>query len=55
MLLASVASYRYASYFVPIVLVAAGLTFLFTRDVVRSVAVLVAACPCALVLATLPV
>jgi Cu+-exporting ATPase len=43
---------RYAAYFVPIVLVAAGLTWFFTRDVVRSVAVLVVACPCALVLAT---
>ncbi|MFH1268186.1 MAG: cation-translocating P-type ATPase family protein [Planctomycetota bacterium] len=50
---------RYATYFVPLVLVAAGLTYLFTGDtwltsgdVVRAVAVLVVACPCALVLAT---
>jgi len=43
---------RYAAWFVPIVLAAAGLTFFFTRDLVRSVAVLVVACPCALVLAT---
>jgi Cu+-exporting ATPase len=50
---------RYAAWFVPIVLVAAGLTLLFTGDtwftsgdVVRAVAVLVVACPCALVLAT---
>jgi len=43
---------RYATWFVPIVLLAAGLTYLFTRDVVRAVAVLVIACPCALVLAT---
>jgi Cu+-exporting ATPase len=43
---------RYAGYFVPAVLVAAAITFWFTRDVSRSVAVLVVACPCALVLAT---
>jgi P-type Cu+ transporter len=43
---------RYAGYFVPMVLVAAAATFWFTRDVSRSVAVLVVACPCALVLAT---
>jgi len=50
---------RYATYFVPLVLLAAGLTYLFTGttwfttgDVVRAVAVLVVACPCALVLAT---
>jgi Cu+-exporting ATPase len=43
---------RYAGYFVPLVLVAAAVTLWFTRDVSRSVAVLVVACPCALVLAT---
>ncbi|NQT51532.1 cation-translocating P-type ATPase family protein, partial [bacterium] len=43
---------RYATFFVPVVLVAAGLTYLLTRDAIRSVAVLVVACPCALVLAT---
>ncbi len=43
---------RYAGYFVPAVLIAAGITLWFTRDVSRSVAVLVVACPCALVLAT---
>ncbi len=43
---------RYAGYFVPAVLVAAAATLWFTRDVSRSVAVLVVACPCALVLAT---
>ena len=43
---------RYAAWFVPIVLVAAGLTWFFSGDVIRSVAVLVVACPCALVLAT---
>jgi Cu+-exporting ATPase len=43
---------RYASFFVPIVLVAAAGTWLITRDLIRSVAILVVACPCALVLAT---
>jgi len=43
---------RYAGYFVPLVLAAAAVTFAVTRDVSRSVAVLVVACPCALVLAT---
>jgi HflK protein len=43
---------RYASWFVPIVLAAAVVTWWFTRDISRSVAVLVVACPCALVLAT---
>ncbi len=43
---------RYAAWFVPVVIAAAVVTWLVTRDVVRSVAVLVVACPCALVLAT---
>jgi Cu+-exporting ATPase len=43
---------RYAGYFVPLVLAAAAVTYWVTRDVSRSVAVLVVACPCALVLAT---
>lgn len=43
---------RYAGYFVPLVLAAAAVTLGWTRDVSRSVAVLVVACPCALVLAT---
>lgn len=43
---------RYATWFVPVVLAAAAVTYLITRDLVRSVAVLVVACPCALVLAT---
>jgi len=43
---------RYATWFVPIVVVAALATYFFTREVNRSVAVLVVACPCALVLAT---
>ncbi len=43
---------KYATWFVPIVLVAAGLTFWLSGNLVRAVAVLVVACPCALVLAT---
>ncbi len=43
---------RYATYFVPAVLVAAVLTLGITRDVIRAVSVLIVACPCALVLAT---
>ncbi|MGA1839712.1 MAG: FtsH protease activity modulator HflK [bacterium] len=43
---------RYAVYFVPIILCLAALTFLFSRDWIRAVSVLIIACPCALVLAT---
>jgi Cu+-exporting ATPase len=43
---------RYAKYFLPALLLAAGLTFFFTRDWLRTVAVLIVACPCALILAT---
>ena len=43
---------KYATYFVPIVLAAAGLAWFLTGELVRAVAILVVACPCALVLAT---
>src|SRR5437868_11644484 len=43
---------RYAKYFLPALLLAAALTFYFTRDWMRTVAVLIVACPCALILAT---
>ena len=43
---------RFAKFFLPALLLAAGLTFLFTRDWLRTVAVLIVACPCALILAT---
>ena len=43
---------RWARYFLPALLLAAGLTFYFTRDWMRTVAVLIVACPCALILAT---
>jgi P-type E1-E2 ATPase len=43
---------RYAKFFLPALLLAAGLTLYFTRDWLRTVAVLIVACPCALILAT---
>jgi Cu+-exporting ATPase len=43
---------RYAKYFLPALLLAGALTFYFTRDWLRTVAVLIVACPCALILAT---
>ena len=43
---------RVARYFLPALLLAAALTFYFTRDWSRTVAVLIVACPCALILAT---
>jgi len=43
---------RAARYFLPALLLAAALTFWFTRDWMRTVAVLIVACPCALILAT---
>jgi len=43
---------RFASRFLPIVFLAALLTFLFTRNITNSIAVIVVACPCAVVLAT---
>ena len=43
---------RAAQYFLPALLLAAGLTFYFTRDWMRTVSVLIVACPCALILAT---
>jgi HflK protein len=43
---------RYAKYFLPALLISASLTFYFTRDWLRTVAVLIVACPCALILAT---
>ncbi|HEX4948441.1 MAG TPA: FtsH protease activity modulator HflK [Blastocatellia bacterium] len=43
---------RYAKWFLPLLLVVAAATFYFTNDWVRTVAVLLVACPCALILAT---
>ncbi len=43
---------RYARYFVPALLTAAAVTYYFTGDWMRTVAVLIIGCPCALILAT---
>jgi Cu+-exporting ATPase len=43
---------RYARYFLPALLAAAGATQYFTGDWLRTVAVLIVGCPCALILAT---
>jgi Cu+-exporting ATPase len=43
---------RVARYFLPALLLAAALTFYITGDWLRTVAVLIVACPCALILAT---
>ncbi len=43
---------HYAKYFLPALLLAGGLTFYFTGNWLRTVAVLIVACPCALILAT---
>ena len=43
---------RYARYFLPAVLLAAAATLWLTRDWLRTVSVLIVACPCALILAT---
>jgi Cu+-exporting ATPase len=43
---------KYAKYFLPALLLAAGLTFAITHNWLRTVAVLIVACPCALILAT---
>ncbi|MDO5115854.1 MAG: cation-translocating P-type ATPase [Synergistaceae bacterium] len=43
---------RWASWLVPVALLIAAAAYVFTKDVVRAVTVLVVFCPCALVLAT---
>src|SRR5579859_6785401 len=43
---------HYAKYFLPALLLAAALTYYFTGNWLRTVAVLIVACPCALILAT---
>jgi Cd2+/Zn2+-exporting ATPase/Cu+-exporting ATPase len=43
---------RFSAYFIPIVLAAAGLTWLTTGQVMNAVAVLVVACACAIAIAT---
>ncbi len=43
---------RYVGYYTPTILMIAGLVWFFTQDITRVIAVLVMACPCALVIAT---
>ena len=43
---------RYAKYFLPALLLSGALTYYFTGNWLRTVAVLIVACPCALILAT---
>ncbi len=43
---------QYAAWYTPVVLMAAGVVWFFTRDMDKTVAMLVIACPCALILAT---
>jgi len=43
---------RFAKYFVPALLLAGAATYYFTQDWLRTVAVLIVGCPCALILAT---
>ena len=42
---------KYASYYTPVVLMVAGIVYVFTRDLDRCIALLLVACPCAIVLA----
>ena len=42
---------RYATWFTPTILACAVVTYLFTEDINRAVAVLIVGCPCALILA----
>lgn len=42
---------RYAGWFTPLILAIAGLTWLFSGEMSRAVAVLIAGCPCALIMA----
>lgn len=43
---------KYAQYLIPLALSIAVVTYFLTRDIVRSITVLIVICPCALVLAT---
>lgn len=43
---------RFAGWFIPLVIVISALVFVITRDIIRSISVLVIACPCAFALAT---
>ena len=43
---------KWASWLVPIAMLTAIITYIFTQDIIRAVTILVVFCPCALVLAT---
>jgi P-type E1-E2 ATPase len=43
---------RYANFFAPVAIVIAGITWMVTGEILRGVTMLVAICPCSLVLAT---
>ena len=43
---------KYISWYIPTILMIAGAAWFFTKDIDRSIAVLVVSCPCALILAT---
>jgi Cd2+/Zn2+-exporting ATPase len=43
---------KYANYFAPVAIFIAGVTYLVTGEILRGVTMLVAVCPCSLVLAT---
>jgi Cd2+/Zn2+-exporting ATPase len=43
---------KYANYFAPVAIFIAGATYLVTGEIIRGVTMLVAVCPCSLVLAT---
>lgn len=43
---------QYASWYTPVTLMIAGVVWFFTRDLNKTIALLVIACPCALILAT---
>jgi Cd2+/Zn2+-exporting ATPase len=43
---------KYAHWYVPTILMLAGIVLVFTRDMSRAIPMLIVACPCALILAT---
>jgi len=43
---------QYSAWYTPITLMVAGVVWFFTRDMQRTISILVIACPCALILAT---
>ncbi len=43
---------RYAHWYTPVILMFALIVFLFTREIDRSISILIIACPCAFILAT---